>query len=218
MEVYEIVIINNRSGNFNRDIIIDKLGKDIHILQSEYYRYIWSFNKERNSKLQNSKYPQNYINAIHEYMNIHNDCILMIDIDNEEIPIFSENGIDIHMVLEVISDTDLKIFKYLGRISMLNLFQQKLMEKAIYEFYDSNFLKVNNTLWCKSSNRKRSDIKIPDPFIQNYNVFSVTENGDELILETQVLDGQYIKLNFKVYSDEDGVDRLLQILNFYCLY
>lgn len=209
------MIINNKSGVYDKDIILNKLGKDIHTLQSTHYKYIWSLNHERNSKITNSEYPINYIKAIRDYLKTHVGCILMIDIDDDDIDLFSDGGVDINFVVETLSKDSVKVIKYTGKMNMLYLIQNKIMEKSIYMFYETDFLKVDETLYCRCTNRLKSDIDDSSEYIKNYNVFSISKINDQLVLQTQILAGRDVTLYTSHEYDEDGVDKILQIIDFY---
>lgn len=209
------MIINNSSGVYDEKLLLDKLGKDVYIMNSIHYKYIWSLNHERNSNIKNIEYPANYIKAIREYIRTHKSTILMIDIDKEDFDVFSEYGVDVNMILESISENDMKITRYNGRMNMLNLIQQKIMERSIYMFYETDFLKLNETLYCKCSNRLKTDKDDSIEYIKNYNVFSISKINDELVLQTQILAGRDITLYTSYEYEESGVDKILQVIDFY---
>ena len=139
----------------------------------------------------------------------------MIDILDEDIDLFSDGGVDINFMLESLSEKDMRIIRYNGKMNMLNLIQEKIIEKSIYMFFETDFLKVDETLYCKSSNQLKDDESKDTEYIKNYNVFSISKINDQLILQTQVLAGRDVTLYTSHDYNESGVNKLLQIIDFY---
>ena len=98
---------------------------------------------------------------------------------------------------------------------------------------DNDLIKINNTVITKKEFDKayesvtsnnmfaqmgidlKEDTDNSIEYIKNYNVFSISKINDQLVLQTQILGGKDVTLYTSYEYEETGVDKIIQVIDFY---